>query len=77
MSAIIERCQLYTFVDGGYVDNLRKGVGGGSLLSGGAGVRLGRGLLDGMFEVAIPINKDRFDTGSKRPRLSFRLSRSF
>lgn len=77
VSTIIDRCQLYTFVDGGYVDNLRGGTGGGSLLSGGAGLRLGRGLLDGMIEVALPFNKDRFDTGSKRPRFSFRLSRSF
>jgi len=73
----IDRVLLYGFVDGGYVDNLRKGVGGGSLLSAGTGARLGQGALDGMIEIAFPLNADRFDSGSRRPRVSFRLSRSF
>jgi len=30
-----------------------------------------------MIEVAFPLNEDRFDTETKRPRVSFRLSRSF
>ena len=77
LSSIITRFQLYGFVDGGYVDNLRGGIGGGSLLSTGTGARLGRGLLDGMIEVAFPLNQDRFDTGTKRPRVSFRVSRVF
>ena len=73
----VDRLQLYTFVDGGYVDNLRNGIGGGSLLSTGAGARVGNRLFDGMIEIAFPLNADRFDTGSRRPRVSFRLSRSF
>lgn len=73
----LDRIQLYGFVDGGYVDNLRRGVGGGSLLSTGTGARLGYGLLDGMVEIAFPLNADRFDTETKRPRVSFRVSRSF
>lgn len=73
----IDRISLYGFVDGGYVDNLRGGVGGGSLLSTGTGARLGYGALDGMLEIAFPLNEDRFDTGSRRPRMSFRLARSF
>ena len=77
LPAIFTRTQLYGFVDAGYVDNLRGGIGGGSLLSSGTGVRVGRGLLDGMVEVAIPLNADRFDTGTKRPRVSFRMSRAF
>jgi len=77
LSGILTRFQLYGFVDGGYVDNLRGGVGGGSLLSTGTGARLGHGLLDGMIEVALPLNQDRFDTGTKRPRVSFRVSRVF
>ncbi len=72
-----DRVQLYGFVDGGYVDNLRKGVGGGALLSTGTGARLGYGLLDGMIEIAFPLNEDRFDTQTKQPRVSFRVSRSF
>ena len=77
VSPIVDRCQLYGIVGGGHVDNLRGGVGGGSLLSGGGGVRLGHGPLDGMIELAFPLNQDRIDTGNRRPRLSFRLSRSF
>jgi hemolysin activation/secretion protein len=77
LSDVITRFQLYGFIDGGYVDNLRGGVGGGSLLSTGAGARFGHGGLDGMVEVALPLNADRFDTGTKRPRISFRISRGF
>ena len=73
----IERILLYGFIDGGYVDNLRTGIGGGSLLSTGTGARLGNGALDGMIEIAFPLNEDRFDTGSRQPRISFRLARSF
>jgi hemolysin activation/secretion protein len=72
-----DRLQLYGFVDGGYVDNLRDGPGGGALLSTGTGARLGYGVLDGMIEIAFPLNADRFDTNSKRPRVSFRVARTF
>jgi len=74
---IIDRLQLYTFVDGGEVGNLRGGVGGGTLLSSGGGARLGVGATDGMIEVALPLNTDRFDTGDRSPRVSLRLSRVF
>lgn len=74
---VIDRVQFYGSIDGGYVDNLRGGSGGGSLLSTAAGVRLGRGRLGGMVEVAVPLNEDRFDTGNRDPRVSFRLSRVF
>lgn len=73
----IDRLQLYSFIDGGYVDNLRGGFGGGSLLSAGGGARLGTGRLDGMVEVGLPVNADRFDTGDRRPRISMRIARSF
>jgi hemolysin activation/secretion protein len=74
---VVDRLQLYGSVDGGYVGNLRGGSGGGALLSTAAGVRLGRGRLDGMFEIAMPLNRDRFDTSDRRPRISFRISRVF
>lgn len=75
---VVERAQLYGFVDGGHVGNWRRGIGGGSLVSGGGGVRAGLfARLDGMIEVAVPLNADRFDTRSRRPRLSLRLSRGF
>lgn len=74
---VVDRMQVYASVDGGYVANLRGGSGGGTLLSTAAGVRVGRGRLSGMLEVALPLNKDRFNTGNRDPRVSFRLSRLF
>jgi hemolysin activation/secretion protein len=73
----INRLQLYTFVDGGRVSNLRDGFGGGQLFSTGGGARLGLGPAEGMIELALPLNADRFDTDSKRPRISLRLSKGF
>lgn len=73
----INRLQVYTFLDGGRVSNLRDGFGGGQLYSTGGGARLGLGPADGMIEVALPLNADRFDTDSKRPRISVRLSKAF
>ena len=77
VSGWVDRTQIYGFVDGGVVGNLRDGVGGGTLASTGVGLRAGTGRLDGMVEVAWPLNEDRFDTRDRRPRLSLRLSRSF
>jgi len=74
---LLERVQIYGFVDGGQVGNVRGGVGGGRLFSTGAGLRLGLGRADGMVEVALPIEADRFDSGDRRPRISLRLSRAF
>ena len=74
---VIDRLQFYGSVDGGYVSNLRGGAGGGPLLSTGAGVRLGRGRFDAALELALPLNNDRFDTGNRQPRISFRISRVF
>jgi hemolysin activation/secretion protein len=73
----IDRVQLFGFVDGGVVGNLRCGSGGGALLSTGLGARLGIGKIDGAIEIALPINADRFDTHDRSPRISFRLARSF
>lgn len=74
---LLSRIQVYGFLDGGYVDNLREGVGGGSLLSAGAGVRAGRGVVDAGLEVAVPLNNDRFDTGNRTPRISLRTAARF
>lgn len=74
---LIDRLQLYTFIDGGEVSNLRGGIGGGTLVSSGGGARMGLGATDGMIEVALPLNADRFDSGDKSPRVSVRLSRVF
>lgn len=72
---VVDRLQLYAAVDGGYVANLRGGGGGGGLLSTAAGVRAGLGKLSAALEVALPLNADRFDTGNRDPRISFRVSR--
>lgn len=74
---LIDRTQLYSFVDGGMVSNLRDGLGGGSLLSMGGGARLVAGLVDGTVEIALPLNADRFDTGNRDPRVSVRIARQF
>ncbi|MGP7794450.1 ShlB/FhaC/HecB family hemolysin secretion/activation protein [Sphingomonas sp. CLY1604] len=77
IAGVIDRTQVYGFVDGGVVRNLRDGFGGGSLASSGVGLRAGTGRIDGMVEVALPLNSDRFDTGDRTPRISLRLSRIF
>jgi hemolysin activation/secretion protein len=77
IKGLIDRAQLYGFVDGGMVDNLGQGIGGGSLASTGGGARLGTGRFDWLVEVAVPLNADRFDTGDRNPRLSLRLARAF
>jgi hemolysin activation/secretion protein len=77
LPGVIDRTQVYGFVDGGVVGNLREGRGGGALTSTGFGLRGGTGRWDGMVEVALPLNKDRFDARNRSPRLSLRLSRSF
>jgi hemolysin activation/secretion protein len=72
---LIRRVQLYGFADAGYVDNARRGLGGGGLYSAGAGLRFGLGPnLNGEAEIAAPIGADRISTGNRHPRLSLRLS---
>ncbi|MDR6787592.1 hemolysin activation/secretion protein [Sphingomonas sp. BE138] len=75
--SVVDRGQLYGFVDGGTVGNLRGGFGGGSLASTGLGMRIGTGRVDWMAEVAWPLTADRFDTGDRRPRVSVRVARAF
>lgn len=75
--SVVTRAQLFGFVDGGTVGNLRDGVGGGTLYSSGAGARIGTGRIDWLVELAVPLNADRFDTGDRRPRFSFRVARAF
>jgi hemolysin activation/secretion protein len=74
-SGLIRRVQLYGFADAGYVDNARRGLGGGDLYSAGAGLRFGLGPnLNGEAEIAAPIGADRISTGNRHPRISLRLS---
>lgn len=70
--------QLYAFADGGTVSNLAQGLGGGTLASGGAGLRTDITRdLDIDFEVAVPLTEQRYDTGDNSPRLNLRVSQSF
>ncbi|TAD83884.1 MAG: ShlB/FhaC/HecB family hemolysin secretion/activation protein [Sphingomonadales bacterium] len=70
--------QLYAFADGGTVSNLGQGLGGGTLVSSGAGLRTDITRdLDLDFEVAVPLTEERYDTGDNSPRLNLRISQSF
>lgn len=70
--------QLYGFLDGGHVDNLRDGSGGGTLFSTGGGVRSTLGTsVDLDLNVAIPLSGDRYDSGNSAPVVNFRISKRF
>jgi hemolysin activation/secretion protein len=79
LSPLFGRFQLYAFGDGGTVEMIGFGGtrGGGSLASGGGGLRLGRGPMDAGLEVAVPFTGPRFDAGNRSPRLSGQLALHF
>ena len=74
----VRRAEVYTFIDGGSVGNHEGGFGGGTLASGGGGIRVdftrsfGAGL-----EVAVPLTGERYDTGNRSSRINFRINRGF
>lgn len=76
--AAVQRAEFYAYVDGGTANNRNGGFGGGSLASGGGGLRLdfsqnmGAGL-----EVAVPLTGERYDTGDRSSRINFRLNTTF
>ncbi len=69
--------QVYGFVDGGYVYDLRDDKGGSSLFSGGGGVRAGIGNANLAFQVAMPINAARGSAGDKSPHVNFSVGYDF
>ncbi len=69
--------QLYGFVDGGYIDNLRGGFGGGTLISGGGGLRAASGRAEVGVELAAPINADRFESRDRSPKVNVAISYGF
>lgn len=73
----LEWAQPYIFIDGGRVTNVEGGFGGGSLLSGGGGVRTRLGRIDLGIESAYPLTAERFDSGNHTPRFNFQLSTRF
>jgi hemolysin activation/secretion protein len=73
----IKRLQPYAFVDGGYVDNLRDGFGGGTLISAGGGVRADIGPIGLQVETAIPINGNGLNNISNNPKVNLQLGLDF
>lgn len=76
-AGLVDRLQLYTYADGGVVDNLANGRGNGSLASAGGGIRtdITRGL-DFDFEIAVPLTGPRYDTDDMSPRFNLRIRKS-
>lgn len=73
----LDSAQLYGFADGGYIDNLRDGIGDGTLVSAGGGIRAGVGQMELGVEVAVPINVERLEPGDKSPKVNLSVSYSF
>ncbi len=73
----LDWAQLYGFVDGGYIDNLRDGFGGGTLVSGGGGVRAGVIGTEIGIEIAKPINAARFDSKDRSPKVNLTIGYRF
>jgi hemolysin activation/secretion protein len=73
----LRRVQIYAYGDAGRVDNLRDGLGGGTLASVGGGLRawLSHGIEAGL-EIGMPLKDSPFDS-DPQPRLSFTLDFSF
>ena len=75
---VIPYAQLYAFVDGGTVTNLKGGDGGGTLASAGGGMRAGISEKMGAnVEVAVPLSGPRYDSGDDTPKINFRIVHSF
>lgn len=73
----LDRLQLYGFVDGGYVSNLRDGFGGGTLVSAGAGLRGDIGPFDFELEGAAPVNSERDASDDASPTVNVRVGVNF
>ncbi|SOB88182.1 Hemolysin activation/secretion protein [Sphingomonas guangdongensis] len=72
------KAQLYGFADAGRVTNLRRGSGGGSLASAGAGICADvSSSIDASIEVAVPLSGPRYETDDRRPRINVRLLKLF
>ena len=69
----IDELQPYVFLDGGYVNNLDSDFGDGSLISSGGGIRADIGKFNLQLEAAVPLNRDRFETGDRTPQVNIQL----
>ncbi|MBC2777837.1 ShlB/FhaC/HecB family hemolysin secretion/activation protein [Parasphingopyxis marina] len=74
----LDGLQIYGFVDGAGVRNRGAGLGGGRLVSAGAGARA---TIADRFRLAVeaaaPLNEDRFDSGDRSPRVRLVLGADF
>lgn len=73
----IDWVQLYGFADGGKVWNLDQGFGGGSLFSGGGGLRGAIGRSEFGIEAAYPLSGPRYESGNRDPRINLSLGYRF
>lgn len=69
----IKKLQPFMFIDGGYVDNLRNGFGSGTLASSGGGIRADIGKFNLEVEAAVPLNRNRFESGDRSPQVNVQL----
>lgn len=72
----VSSAQFYAFGDGGYIDNLRSGRGGATLISAGGGVRASFGRIELGLEIAVPVKGQR-EYGGKSPKLNAAIGFSF
>lgn len=77
LSTWVDRVQPYTFLDGGYVDQMNDGFGGGELMSGGGGFRADFGRIGLQVETAVPIHQEGTGTDKREPRVNFQLGLGF
>ena len=73
----IDRLQPYVFLDGGYVDNLNGGFGGGTLVSSGGGIRAEIGKLDLQFETALPLHQSSMGGVQSSPQFNVQVGMEF
>ena len=73
----VDWLQVYGFVDGGYVFNLRDNQGGSALYSAGGGLRSGVGDANLSFQLAFPLNSIRAASANKSPHVNFSVGYDF
>lgn len=73
----LDRLQPYVFLDGGYVDNLNGGFGGGTLVSSGGGIRAEIGKLDLQFETALPLHQSSVGGVQSSPQFNVQVGMEF
>ncbi len=73
----VDWLQLYGFVDGGYVFDLRDNLGGSALYSAGGGFRSGIGDANVGFQLAFPLNSIRAASADKSPHINFSVGYDF